>query len=1553
PWLYSRDVLNAYVEALEEELIRNDGEAVSSNEAGQIEGMLGQYIDENPISYDAGYQGLLDEKETVGGELTAPAMEYMKKGYLEEQAMEIEENTPKDMDGLVLKNPEVFENPEQGRVYGLFRKYADNPSVESFTNDFEGFLNNVYHESKFWWQDYADSSYEEFYEKHKERVEEEQGIALMEPEDFTFIDSNYAEVEAAWVNLLDLGNARYRKQQENSYQYDKLAGDLAKKEWKVDVSQIEENSGTPESLEAYSDGLKNELEEVNQKLVSSDNPNLKLKKEMLERQIKGTESYDLGIGLIPQEELQRAAKAFESLSPDLQESEHHGVLGITTDGALYNKYQKAIKGLDKNNVGFEEIKDSEYVQSLEQALTEGGYSEQEIADILPKLAINLPVLSLNKKEGNLVFGRNYLPHTKIEQKQLGNTDYKTMELLLYAAMVTEPEKFIPHIEAFENNYRELMEDNAAFASYMEGSEGSFGGVIYEDLMLRGLSVMKSLGEQEENFIDKAIHQKENPYTTQVNPYGGIGAPGSQAKALQEGYLKDKSSLVSTLYNVTYGVADHFMTAGASLGNPIGYGALMGIKAQADSFAEGVGEGKKYGRNLLDSSVGAVKGGVIEGLGFDNFVGAILPGDERSIIKSIVIGAFGEGVEEIVELGTDSAYSLLVDGYDQMYMDISAQLREEYPNASDREIHNAASSAIITTYKDTFLTSAITGGIVSGVQTGSNNVAYKSNNVNTQQEIQRVQEEISRLVGEDERLAQIVTENSIVALDEQGNEQRVKEFEFDNDKGFVYAVMEDGEVELANELTYQDPGMKEVISKGAVFGDAQTSKAYVKNYQLVQVDPETYHQAFTAFYNKGRDVAGHNHNTVVQDVWANSLPKVVQEAAIKTGKQAQIADRRKAPGDFPSESTQGHSGVVKAYIAQNVSQSQGLELLAMDRLGKEYGREFVVVDTLGKKANALFDGETGKIYVGLDAQDGISKAASHELLHSIRSVDEKAYTTLKDFVVKVVEEKEGSLETAVNQVTDLHKRITGKEIGKEAAIEEVVADALPNIVLSENNMKALVQEDPTAATRLVEAIKRILKQIRDAFKGTKEYQAINNDLKAYEEAVSLFEDALRQTAQKQGIEMESDVAASLKGEDVKYSLKGYTEEEIERITRPDNTEIAQNDVDALNFINEAIRDTTNASKYLAMGKFPDATIADLEKAYDHVDDRSDYAGYSFGLHTHDIKHTYKEHGAKVQREIDRGHLPMTPENMLKAMRVVVDYDSVVHDGYDKASKKPFFVFTKDVGGTITLVTVLNDNKKMFVLKSMRKIEKKTSRSTAYDAKAPHSTSETSQDIAGNNIVPKHDKKNNKFSLKTQENADTESLMKENAKLTEYIGLLKEQFKLSKGTKLNQNDIRVIARNLIKENSSTSSAAEVTTDLATVYGHLANNPDVDMGDVQAAMSNIVKGVLRNSQQQTNLDMYEDSKRLRNYLRQTPISLTQSQMAEVDQVYGSYNDFRKQYFGTLRLTSEENGIALDSVWGELPDMMPGMFPTDINEGDMITALVEVLEGTKPEIKNDFGMD
>lgn len=223
---------------------------------------------------------------------------------------------------------------------------------------------------------------------------------------------------------------------------------------------------------------------------------------------------------------------------------------------------------------------------------------------------------------------------------------------------------------------------------------------------------------------------------------------------------------------------------------------------------------------------------------------------------------------------------------------------------------------------------------------------------------------------------------------------------------------------------------------------------------------------------------------------------------------------------------------------------------------------------------------------------------------------------------------------------------------------------------------------------------------------------------------------------------------------------------------------------------------------------------------------------------------------------------------------------------------------------------------------------------------------------------HNSPAEKFSLRdVDQNMDeVQRIVEENKTLLGIVGELKKQIKELGGTRTVDNkQVREMARSLKADYESKVSVSDLAANLQTAFNQMANaSTDSEAKAAMTAMSAIVRDMLEKSQR-IDTTMYDEYKGMRDYLRTTPIRLTDNQWQEVRKRYGSETEFRRAVMGRLRIAGKSDAAAgtLDAHWNEIAEAWPGMFDAETVEGDQVDALLDALDATAKRVENPYEMD
>lgn len=188
---------------------------------------------------------------------------------------------------------------------------------------------------------------------------------------------------------------------------------------------------------------------------------------------------------------------------------------------------------------------------------------------------------------------------------------------------------------------------------------------------------------------------------------------------------------------------------------------------------------------------------------------------------------------------------------------------------------------------------------------------------------------------------------------------------------------------------------------------------------------------------------------------------------------------------------------------------------------------------------------------------------------------------------------------------------------------------------------------------------------------------------------------------------------------------------------------------------------------------------------------------------------------------------------------------------------------------------------------------------------------------------------------------DALKHENEKLKADVSRLKElvklQGKITGGTMFTDSSVEASARKLIKDADAKGDAKELAGLLKDFYGYIVKGEELTWEGVQEATQPIVDYLLKNRKKYRS-DYVQD---ILKDLRSRSISLSDIQQAEAARYQGTFNDYRKSLFGSVRITKD--GLPLDEAWQELAELYPGVFDRDMNAADMPEALAGIVDRMK----------
>lgn len=172
-------------------------------------------------------------------------------------------------------------------------------------------------------------------------------------------------------------------------------------------------------------------------------------------------------------------------------------------------------------------------------------------------------------------------------------------------------------------------------------------------------------------------------------------------------------------------------------------------------------------------------------------------------------------------------------------------------------------------------------------------------------------------------------------------------------------------------------------------------------------------------------------------------------------------------------------------------------------------------------------------------------------------------------------------------------------------------------------------------------------------------------------------------------------------------------------------------------------------------------------------------------------------------------------------------------------------------------------------------------------------------------------------------------------------------------LDNKDIDRVSRKILKQTSSKYSSTQLSKELNAVYDYMSSAKKTNNFNEDWTLEQFVGIAHRILDQSTSVDseLWEQYADTRDWLRRTPIYISPELKAEIEGTYGDYRSYRNLLFGKTRLTTKNDGaIALDEAWGQLHELAPEYFPTDISDKDMPMQLAAFFDAVKKRSVNPY---
>lgn len=707
-----------------------------------------------------------------------------------------------------------------------------------------------------------------------------------------------------------------------------------------------------------------------------------------------------------------------------------------------------------------------------------------------------------------------------------------------------------------------------------------------------------------------------------------------------------------------------------------------------------------------------------------------------------------------------------------------------------------------------------------------------------------------------------------------------------------------------------------------------------------VDVSTFNKAFGRAYD-----AGYNQidlDTATHSALMSLLSDQQIEAAYRAGIQDYNLDNQVKPKYTQGQIKEGGLGTVSDYATQD-------QRNVAEHIGKKTGLKINLVDNLSQE-NATASYKPGEITININSED-FNGSLSHELTHFIKDTAPESYRLYQEIVTEAQMKATGKAwEDLVESYTNRYKD-AGQDLTRQQVMEEIAADATQKFLNDPDFIDQVVKKDRNLAQKIIDFLSDVIDSIKNLIKTGSTRAAAKNleqDVQMYEDARYAWLLGLEQGSKdyKAGKERADNIMQSSKYELNQFGFEEYGEKEKGWWKNNDSIIICNTKQDIADFYRDHVHKKPYARLYI--GKIGPELAQRIYK--------------DTGVNTENlnvaITSEFEDSHSNPEKERSRGQTPVTPEILSRLPKIISSYDKVENTTSSK-DRKPVLKFEKDINGKNVAVEYVRSKKGMLELHTMYAWENKNSRSvsttlTMPEKTDPYRTSETYSVITPatkDNIQPGTEKSKTRFQLDDVDDTMSErriqALQDQNEALKQANDLLEQQFKLTDKDAVRTEDIKKVARNILKEYGSKYSSEILERNLSKLYQYIRGAGQVDGQAITEAATSMGKSILEKSVQK-DTELTEHYKDLRKQIKDTKIAITDQDKADLASV-GGYNEFRKRYFGKMKMGAD--GISIDSLYQELQGQYPELFPADVTHpADELVAIASALDQTAPQIKNPY---
>ena len=1135
-----------------------------------------------------------------------------------------------------------------------------------------------------------------------------------------------------------------------------------------------------------------------------------------------------------------------------------------------------------------------------------------------------------------------------------------------------------------------------------------------------MTLMEGLGAVKTG-VDNMLGRETSPYDPTFAPTRFKSTVRDTVKAGQREALGD--GLGGDIANLAYDVVTTSLDSALSMaaGGATGGSAIMALSATSGKTQQELLLGRDNSRALVQGLAAGATEYISEKLGMDRLTAAFSLGKKggyRTILANMIKGFAPEALEELPGNVVDLALDNYLNGDSSQRAESIKQKIAAGMSVTQATVETDMEFVVETLQG--MLVGGLSGSLGAGVSTSAGMISARSARTALTEAgvdadtAQAAAERISGLRSDaaSEQAVRAAVEQMQQAEDAKGVKHtpfaaeataagyedvpvKVTGFQGIRDGAAWVEVEIDGkgkgEIRL-DQVRFADTDTQAAYNRAAMFEDTQTARRFLAGYESTSLPLEVYGKAFQSAYQAGQNSRAMTEYERKAGFGA-MLEDGVYRLAYQAGQEATAAQEARLAipeslgkevqaqlGKLPRTYTQGYTGVVYAAKTTRPTKAQAVMLSLLDGYAKAHGVHYTVVDSIGDGgANGVYTTSEGMV-VALDAEEGyLTRVATHEGWHYIREHMGQEAQGLQDAVLTLLRSTEGyDLETRVAEKQEQYKAAEGQELSREAALEELTADALYDAIATPEALGAFVSRayenaenknafqqamDQVMAfiNKFVAEVKALAKKI--AGKNPEARAMLEHEADWGESIIQEYNRLMEEAGKREAQQRENGQAQKETGE-ARYSTK-----EQDQLTED---KYFQRAIDAW--------DGTSSGGRVKIGVINKGGIYEGVGLPDGVL-YMDYSKLAKALSKHG-DHLSKSTLKQIPQMLASPVVITQPINPQVKNTVNVFGDLMGDNG------KPIMVsimMRPDRTGTflidvIRTVEMRSDAQKLITDQSVLYLSENKKRTADWFQGLGNSSvpfagtksgfirsiayeSENSNSQGGNSLNEVDTQETGaSYSLRNVDTDMTEMqrVVEENERLQKLVGSLNAQLRAMRDgangkAAVDRKAVWALAREMKAQYQSKVRVNDLGANLQKAFDAMANaRTDTEGKSAMEAMAAIARDMLDKSE---NIDstMYDEYADLRGYLRKGRFRLTDAQWAEAAKLYGSEKEFRKAAFGRWNIAArnDRNALSLDAAWEEMHQQWPGMFDQDASEGDKVQQVMAALEAVRREVSNPYAMN